>query len=51
MSVSNVQWTPNEQGLKQILQLLNDSKTGNTEVQRRCTEVHATNFLLKIIAI
>lgn len=41
MSTSIVQWTPNEQGLKQILQLLADSKTGNTEIQRRCTEVRS----------
>ncbi|KAL0483290.1 transportin protein TNPO1 [Acrasis kona] len=31
-------WTPNEQGLAQIVQLFNDSRTPNTQVQRQCTE-------------
>jgi len=38
MSSTTIQWTPNEQGLAQIVQLFVDSKKGNTEVQRRCTE-------------
>lgn len=41
MSAINVQWTPNEQGLQQILQLLADSKKGSTEVQKHCTEQFA----------
>jgi type II secretory pathway component PulM len=32
-------WQPNEQGLAQIIKLLQDSKTGNTAVQQECTRV------------
>jgi hypothetical protein len=42
-------WKPNEQGIVQIIKLLTDSRTGDTQVQQECTKVCKYFAMMNII--